>query len=83
MDASLSKTQRVLHLVQPSGDRQFQTSFEPSNLVTFTNRPPGLPLNVAADDEPVLFQIPWSLWTDLGRPDDVTITVREGDTLND
>lgn len=81
MEASLSKTARVLHLVQPesfSGG-----SFQPGINVTFTSRITSAGAAVSVDTpEPVLLQFPWSLWTEFGRPDEVTITVRPDDTLN-
>lgn len=70
MDATLTKTQRVLKLVQPN---EFGIN---GQRMTFTDgdslqREPG-----------VAVQISWALWTELGRPDDITVTIRPDDTLN-
>lgn len=70
MDATLTKTQRVLHLVQPTeygGSRMTFTEERDGNI----QHPGGIAL-----------QMDWALWTELGRPDDLTVTLRPDDTLN-
>lgn len=84
MDARLTKTQRVLHLVQPRGDGFSGSSLEPGRNVAFTSRIMDDSITRSLDEsEPMLIQFPWSLWSEFGRPDEVTVTIREGDTLND
>lgn len=77
MDARQDRFGQVLHLVQPATNHQFSSVYEPGTLVTFTNRSPGQDVAAAVVD-PVLVQIPWTVWTDLGRPDQITIGLRPG-----
>ncbi len=70
MDATTTKTQRVLHLTQPNqGDGYY------SGRMTFSDGDPLLRDGVA-------LQMSWELWTELGRPDDITVTIRPDDVLN-
>lgn len=70
-------TRRVLTLVGPQSERAFASPYEPGNMVTFWSRAVGAVAEAEGSDQ-MLLQFSWQQWTDLGRPDHISVAVLPG-----